>query len=301
MDTFKIRAPFPWFGGKRRAAHLIWPRLGDVPNYIEPFAGGLAALLARVNPRGTETINDLDCLVVNFWRAVAADPAAVARHACWPASEPDLVARNHYLTTRDQLAPLMLLDPDYYDTRLAGWWVWGLSCWIGSGFGVLRELGRRPPVIAGRRAPLVKLPRIGPCGVTSARIREELPQYFAALCERLKWSRITCGDWARVLTEANLRGVTGILLDPPYSYAGRAACYAQESFTVAQDVAAWAREHGRDKRLRIALCGYEGEHMMPGWDCVAWTAPGGYANRNPQNQNRRRERIWFSPGCINTD
>lgn len=43
-------APFPYFGGKRRAAPMIWPRLGDTPNYIEPFAGSLAVLLAR--PQG---------------------------------------------------------------------------------------------------------------------------------------------------------------------------------------------------------------------------------------------------------
>ena len=42
----ELRAPFPWFGGKRRAADLVWPRLGDVSTYNEPFAGSLAVLLA---------------------------------------------------------------------------------------------------------------------------------------------------------------------------------------------------------------------------------------------------------------
>lgn len=45
-----VRAPFPWFGGKSRAADLVWARFGNVPNYVEPFAGSLAVLLAR--PRG---------------------------------------------------------------------------------------------------------------------------------------------------------------------------------------------------------------------------------------------------------
>ena len=30
----KLRAPFPWFGGKSRAAELIWSRLGEVSNYV---------------------------------------------------------------------------------------------------------------------------------------------------------------------------------------------------------------------------------------------------------------------------
>ena len=34
----KLTAPFTWFGGKRKAAPLIWERFGDVANYVEPFA-----------------------------------------------------------------------------------------------------------------------------------------------------------------------------------------------------------------------------------------------------------------------
>ncbi|KKM69533.1 hypothetical protein LCGC14_1449830, partial [marine sediment metagenome] len=42
-----LKAPFPWFGGKRRVADKVWERFGDVPNYVEPFAGSLAVLLER--------------------------------------------------------------------------------------------------------------------------------------------------------------------------------------------------------------------------------------------------------------
>ena len=44
---------------------------------------------------------------------------------------------------------------------------------------------------------------------------------------------------------------------------------------------------GDDPLIRIALCGYEGEHDMPGsWDCVEWKARGGYGS---QGENRARE------------
>ena len=66
----KLKAPFPWFGGKSRCAHIVWDRFGDVKNYIEPFAGSLAVLLGRPHPPHVETVNDLDCYVANFWRAV---------------------------------------------------------------------------------------------------------------------------------------------------------------------------------------------------------------------------------------
>lgn len=35
----ELVAPFPYFGGKRRAAPIIWRELGDPAGYVEPFAG----------------------------------------------------------------------------------------------------------------------------------------------------------------------------------------------------------------------------------------------------------------------
>lgn len=80
-----MMAPFPYFGGKSRAAALVWEALGNVDNFIEPFAGSLAVLLARPPPLPTtETVGDADCWIANFWRATKAAPALVAEHADWP-------------------------------------------------------------------------------------------------------------------------------------------------------------------------------------------------------------------------
>ena len=46
-DEVTLAAPFPYFGGKRRAAPAIWRALGDPSGYVEPFAGSAAVLLAR--------------------------------------------------------------------------------------------------------------------------------------------------------------------------------------------------------------------------------------------------------------
>src|SRR6266852_4078535 len=43
----KLKAPFPYFGGKNRVARRIWDGIGDVDNAIEPFCGSAAWLLAR--------------------------------------------------------------------------------------------------------------------------------------------------------------------------------------------------------------------------------------------------------------
>src|SRR5580704_17883390 len=92
-----VKAPFPWFGGKSKVANLVWDRFGDVQNYVEPFFGSGAILLSRPHDPGTETINDLDCMVANFWRALQNDPAAVAKHADNPVNEADQHARHLWL------------------------------------------------------------------------------------------------------------------------------------------------------------------------------------------------------------
>ena len=74
-----LTAPFPYFGGKRRAAPIIWRELGDPAGYVEPFAGSAAILLARPAFKGrrAETINDADGWLINTWRAIQLDPAGV--------------------------------------------------------------------------------------------------------------------------------------------------------------------------------------------------------------------------------
>ena len=91
------KAPFPWFGGKSKAAPLVWSLLGDVEHYVEPFAGSLAVLLNRPHVPNrsyhSETVNDMDGLLVNAWRAIQWHPEETAAHASWPVSENDKHAR----------------------------------------------------------------------------------------------------------------------------------------------------------------------------------------------------------------
>jgi DNA adenine methylase len=129
-----LKAPFPWFGGKSRAAEIIWRRLGDVDTYNEPFAGSLAVLLARPHTPRVETVNDLDSYLANFWRALQAEPNAVAYHADYPVNETDLHARHLWLVQQSEFQQRMKSDPHYYDAKIAGWWVWGQCLWIGSGW-----------------------------------------------------------------------------------------------------------------------------------------------------------------------
>jgi len=161
-----LRAPYPYFGGKSRAAHLIWDRFGDVANYVEPFA--------------------------------------LQKFAMW-------------------------------------------------------------------------------------------------LQVRMRHVRVCCGDWSRVTGDSVTwrHGLTGVLLDPPYQDGNME--YVAGHGNVSQDVAKWAIANGDNPLMRIALCGYEGEHVMPAsWECVPWKAKGGYGgqSKDHDNPNAKRERIWFSPHCL---
>lgn len=55
-----------------------------------------------------------------------------------------------------------------------------------------------------------------------------------------------------------------------------------------------------NRLLRIALCGYEGEHEMPSsWRCLRWSAGAGYGGQaQVRSGNGDRECVWFSPHCL---
>ena len=314
-----IKAPFPWFGGKSRAAEIIWQRFGDVPNYVEPFAGSLAVLLRRPTAPGNEIVNDLDCYVANAWRAMKYAPDEVASFCDWPVNEADLHARHRWLHGRTEFRDRMEHEPELYDAKIAAWWIWGLSCWIGDNFcrpsrqDALTHLtggkgvARKVPHLTGGKAEMntdteTLEPSAAPDGRSGSGAQSEnLAAWFGSIAERLRFTKVCCGDWSRVLTKAATygQGLTGVLLDPPYD-AGDTHddVYGDMSRGVSGKVREWAIANGDNPLLRIALCGYESEHAMPeGWECVAWKAVGGYGNQ-AGNQNAHRERIWFSPACL---
>lgn len=307
-------APFPYFGGKRRVAAEVWARFGDVKNYVEPFFGSGAVLLHRDTPVKTETVNDLDGLLCNFWRAVRADPEGVAAAADWPVSEADLHPRHLWLVRqREDITQRLMSDPEWYDVKAAGWWVWGACCWIGSRWasgegpwtvegGEWVKLGNRGRGI-NRQLPRLGVTGAGFLGSSSM----PLSTIARRLSDRLRRVRLACGSWDRVLSHSILFPVptgtyaAGVFLDPPYD--DGAVDYSVGN-RCAADVRAWAIENGDNPRLRIALCGYDEHNEMEqrGWTAHRWKAKGGYGNQSDGQgrANAERETVWFSPHCLRT-
>ena len=322
-----LKAPFPYFGGKARAAATVWAAFGDVKNYVEPFAGSAAMLLAAPDGRRIETINDFDGFVSNFWRAVAADPQAVARHADWPCIEADLEARHAWLVNRADRLRWQLEDPDFYDPKIAGWWCWGACNWIGGGWcsgngphhttGARLYDSRQLPHLSAGRGINRQLPHLGNAG---RGINRQLPhlgdagrgihprssfieEWMYALHQRLRDVRVTCGDWSRVVKDSvtTHHGLTGVFIDPPYTKGDMDYGAGGMGLGIADAVRDWCSANGDNPKLRIVLCGHAGEHdalVELGWSAQTWKAGGGYARSEAAVERWKSETLWCSPHCV---
>lgn len=310
-SPLRLDAPFPWFGGKRKVAADVWKRFGTVTNYLEPFFGSGAVLLGRpAGWTGVESINDLDGYVTNFWRSVKYSAAGTAEWATNPIHENELHARHVWLLQhKDTLRGQLEGNPDWHDPKIAGWWVWGISNWIGSGFcsgkgaWSVNDVGQLVPLQSTTQGLSRQRPPIDRSGSGVTRPGKDIVAWFAALSERLRTVRIYSGDWSRICNAklAVRAGVTGVFLDPPYADTANRVedLYRMDSLSVAHAVRLWAVENGDNPNLRIALCGYAGEHQMPEtWTEQSWSATGGYGRTTHAVENTEKERIWFSPHCV---
>ena len=162
-----LLAPFPYFGGKRSLAEDIWRRFGSPSQYIEPFCGSAAVLLAAPRPCSLEVVNDASGFIANFWRAVKHQAGIVAEWADYPVSHIDLGARHRWLMEQRERVGAELHNPDWPgDAKVAGWWLWGQCSWIGSGWCEWDKEGQVPHVSsAGTGVQAIgKIPHVGDAG-----------------------------------------------------------------------------------------------------------------------------------------
>lgn len=312
-----LKAPFPYFGGKSKIAPLVWHYLGDVKQYIEPFCGSAAVLLNRPPTKHEicyEIINDLDGMITNVWRAIRFAPDEVAKWCDWPVSHVDLNARRKVLLREyDNLVEKLIADAEFYDAKLAGYYCWCASSWIGAGL----TLPNAIPHLAGDKGVHCQRPHL----TRNRGVHSKIPQltcnpgvqnagriydWMNALSNRLRNVKSICGDWKRVCGgnwQDNNKPV-GIFFDPPYATPTRCqTIYRHDSATVGKDVEAWCLQRGANPNYRIVVCGYDDEYLsLPpaGWRVEAWKAQGGYAHLgNVQGKiNRHRERMFLSPFCL---
>ena len=295
-----MKPPFPYFGGKARWAPAVWKRFGKVDIYAEPFAGSLAVLLANPAPARREVVCDTDGLICNFWRALTAEPTAVARHADYPSIHQDLTARHKWLREwSSENAARLSEDPGYYDVKAAGWWVWGISLWIGGGWCAASaekkpHMGFKPggrgvsaqrdqiPLIQNKPAGRGVAVQRGDLPDVRPHIDEESGDYvlgerllpiFEQLANRMHKVIVLNRSWESALTPTTLGDTPhsppyarAVFLDPPYRTDRRKAqLYESDTDGSSDDVAVaayrWALKHG--ERYRIAYCCHQDDFVFP--------------------------------------
>lgn len=324
-----FKAPFPYFGGKSMIAHKVWEYLGHPKRYIEPFFGSGAVLLNRPHypfkDLRYEIINDKDGFISNVWRAIQFAPQETAKICDWPINHADLSARKRYLCNHEaDLLKKLIADPEYFDVKIAGYWIWAASCWIGSGLTrfnaipVLNQnkgvnsIGQRPDIINNHGVhSICQIPRLSHnIGVNSL---DNIYSFFDKLSARLRHVKVVCGDWTQVCggnwqdIDTSTSGGVGIFFDPPYGVDDRDnKLYNCESKTVSLDVESWCAERGNKPSYKIVIAGYESEYkslVNAGWKTYQWSANGGYGNTgNGQgNKNRHRETLFISPHCFKNE
>jgi hypothetical protein len=189
---------------------------------------------------------------------------------------------------------------------------------IGRGVNSGGNLSTQVPLISG---PGDGVYSVAGRGTSSAR-RSWLTDWMTRLADRLRLVRTCYGHWSRICdSDSTLTrlGTTGVFLDPPYpshradtgEKSRDASLYATDNGAdlnaLRDEVLAWCRKWGKNKMIRVAVCCYEGDGYEPleaeGWTVESWEASGGYGNQskkgNGKATNAKRERIYFSPHCLN--
>lgn len=320
--SHKVKAPFCYFGGKSSVADLIWELIGnDVKRYFEPFAGSLAVLLARKrepNKLYNEIVNDIDCLLVNVWRALKKASHEAALLCCDPSSQVLYWQRICYIVkNKDALLEKIIKDDEYYDVKLAAYWIYCKCSEVGKmevdkidveevyksiDNGITKG---RINLLRGNGIHSKCTKVFNPYSVTRCKL-ERLSLWFSQIENILENVKITCMDWKRLFNEGSHwqddcgKSNIGIFFDPPYSDKSRKkSLYRIDSYDVAKEVNAFCIKNAYRDTYKIVVAGYEGEHNNLedyGYVKYSWKAQGGYGNR-AYNENKEKERLWASSSC----
>lgn len=294
MTKSDVKSAYSYFGSKAKVAPIIWKAFGNISNYIEPFGGSLAVLLANPSPCKVETVNDKDHFIPNFWRSIKNDYETVIKYADFPVSEVDLHARHKFLISQKDFFVNMENDPDYFDAKIAGYWIYGQCASIGNNW--LQPKG------------LNSMPLLSSAGGGIHGITYNIHEQFEKLQNRLRRVRVCCGDWEKLISPSitfkskalSSKDITGVFLDPPYNQTNRTKIYKEDN-NIFLNVYNWAIQNESNSKLRIAICGYEDDYMFPStWTKYSWAANGGMSSLgNAQGKiNSKKETIWFNSNCL---
>lgn len=111
-----IKPPFSYYGGKQKLCSTILPLIPEHVLYCEPFLGGAAVFWAK-EPSGVEVLNDTNRELINFYRTVQTDFAALEQEIRISLHSRDLHRK----------ATVINANPDMFNEIKRAWAVWMLN------------------------------------------------------------------------------------------------------------------------------------------------------------------------------
>lgn len=267
MNTLK--PPFAYYGGKTTLAPRIVNLLPSHRHYVEPYAGGLAVLLAKP-PSLFETVNDLDGKLMTFWRVLRSRQDELMR-ACvlTPHSRAEYAAARTVVATGT--------DDDLELARCV--WV----CLTQGRGGTLRTTGWRHFQDPGARGPT------------------SMPDYLTSYVDRMRGvaarlAKVSLEARAAVEIIADYGKHPEVLIyaDPPYLGTTRKSRQYLVEMTSDDEHRELAQEL-RAARASVVLSGYASplyDDLYDGWHQHKIGAYTGQGNHTAAGTNRRTEVLW---------
>jgi len=280
----RLRAPFPWYGGKHFMVNKLLPLIPKHHTYVEVF-GGAANLLLAKEPSPVEVYNDIDSGLVNFFRVIR-DKDKFKRFYEQVMLIP--YSREEYYYCRDTWR-----DEEDDVLRAVKWFVAARQSFSG--------------VFGGGWGYSVSHSRRGMSGTVSGYLGaiETLPD----IANRFLRVQIEHNDFRKIIAAYDTPN-TFFYLDPPYVLETRIGgeVYSNEMTLSDHEDLVDLLLHIKGKAM---LSGYEHNVHKPleqaGWIkikiearcCATGTTKGTKHLQNKENGEKlkRTECVWLSPNC----
>ena len=266
----KLRAPFPWFGGKGapKLQKAILEVLPPHDCYVEPFGGGASILITKPKSK-VEVYNDVNRGVVNFFRVIS-DPEYFGK----------FMARVSLLPwSRELYEEFLRTWPTIHDPveQAVRWYYIAQQAFSGI-FGASWRCEKQRNITDKWRSSFFNLPDVH---------------------ERMQGVQIECCDWRNILKRFSGPGYLAYC-DPPYVMGTRiSGGYEHElkDSDHSELIAVLLEYDGA-----VVLSGYDNEIYLPlldaGWTLktveVLCTAGGS----KPGPKKPRTECLWLNPEAI---
>lgn len=115
-EVLNLKTPVTYYGGKQLMARYILPNIADHKLYCELFAGGAAIFFGK-EPSEIEVLNDTNRELMNFYRVVQNDFAALEKEVQITLHSRDLFRK----------ASVIYNNPDMFNELKRAWALWVLS------------------------------------------------------------------------------------------------------------------------------------------------------------------------------